>query len=55
MSAQSASNGLSVVLYGRNDGHGYNLARRAALSLNAFAHVLSEGDEILFADCNTPD
>lgn len=55
MYAQSTPNGLSVVLYGRNDGHGYNLARRAALSLNAFAHVLSEGDEILFADCNTPD
>ncbi len=55
MFAQPASNGLSVVLYGRNDGHGYNLARRAALSLNAFAHVLSDDDEILFADCNTPD
>jgi len=46
---------ISVLAYGRNDGHGYNLARRAALSLNAFAHVLGDLDEILFADCNTPD
>jgi len=47
--------GVSVLVYGRNDGYGYNLARRAALSLNAIARVLADGDEILFCDCNTPD
>src|SRR4051794_8004305 len=31
---------ISVVLYGRNDSHGYNLHRRAALSLNCLAEVL---------------
>ncbi len=49
------ADGVSVLVYGRNDGYGYNLARRAALSLNAIAHVLGDGDEILFCDCNTPD
>jgi len=38
--------GVSVLVYGRNDGYGYNLARRAALSLNAIARVLADGDEI---------
>lgn len=47
--------GISVLVYGRNDNHGYNIVRRAALSLNAIAHVLDDGDEILFCDCNTPD
>lgn len=47
---------LSLVLYGRNDNHGYNLHKRAAISLNAMAEVLSEADdEILFVDYNTPD
>ena len=46
---------ISVIVYGRNDNHGYNLPRRAALSLNCIAHVLSEEDEILFVDYNTPD
>jgi hypothetical protein len=47
---------LSVVLYGRNDNYGYNLHKRAALSLNCIAELLtSEQDEILFGDCNTPD
>ena len=45
---------ISVILYGRNDGHGYNLHRRAALSLNCIAEVLSDpSDEILFVDYNT--
>lgn len=44
---------LAVVVYGRNDSHGYNLPRRVATSLNAFASVLRDGDEILFVDCNT--
>ena len=47
---------ISVVVYGRNDNHGYNLHKRAALSLNCIAELLTnEQDEILFADCNTPD
>jgi hypothetical protein len=47
---------ISVILYGRNDAHGYNLHRRAALSLNCIAEVLSDpDDEIVFVDYNTPD
>jgi hypothetical protein len=47
---------LSYVLYGRNDSYGYNLHKRAALSLNCMAEMLSEDDdEILFVDYNTPD
>ena len=47
---------ISVVLYGRNDSYGYNLHKRAALSLNCMAEVLTApGDEILFVDYNTPD
>jgi len=46
---------ISVVVYGRNDNHGYNLHRRAALSLNCIAEVLTHpDDEILFVDWNTP-
>src|SRR5712692_1286336 len=47
---------ISVVLYGRNDSHGYNLHKRAAISINCIAEVLTEpDDEILFVDCNTPN
>jgi hypothetical protein len=47
---------ISVVVYGRNDAHGYNLHRRAALSLNCIAEVLTDSDdEIVFVDYNTPD
>jgi acyl dehydratase len=47
---------ISVILYGRNDSHGYNLPKRAAISLNCIAEVLSDpDDEILFVDFNTPD
>lgn len=47
---------ISVVLYGRNDSYGYNLHKRAALSLNCIAEILThDGDEILFVDYNTPD
>ena len=47
---------ISVILYGRNDAHGYNLHRRAALSLNCLAEVLTDADdEIVFVDYNTPD
>ncbi len=47
---------ISVILYGRNDSYGYNLHKRAAISLNCMAEVLTHpGDEIIFVDCNTPD
>src|SRR5579863_8834600 len=47
---------ISIILYGRNDSYGYNLHKRAALSLNCMAEVLtSPSDEILFVDYNTPD
>jgi hypothetical protein len=47
---------ISVIVYGRNDAHGYNLHRRAALSLNCIAEVLDDpDDEIVFVDYNTPD
>ena len=47
---------LSVVVYGRNDSHGYNLHKRAAISLNCVAEMLTHpDDEILFVDYNTPD
>ena len=47
---------ISIILYGRNDNYGYNLHKRAALSLNCMAEVLTApDDEILFVDYNTPD
>jgi len=47
---------LSVILYGRNDSHGYNLHKRAAISLNCLARMLADpDDEIIFIDYNTPD
>lgn len=47
---------ISIILYGRNDSYGYNLHKRAALSLNCMAEVLTaENDEIIFVDYNTPD
>lgn len=47
---------ISVVLYGRNDSYGYNLHKRAALSFNCIAELLTASDdEILFVDYNTPD
>ena len=47
---------ISIVLYGRNDNYGYNLHKRAALSLNCMAEVLTDpDDEILFVDYNTDD
>ncbi|MBF0233634.1 MAG: hypothetical protein HQK65_11425, partial [Desulfamplus sp.] len=45
---------ISVVLYGRNDNYGYNLHKRAAISLNCIAEILTHpDDEILFVDYNT--
>jgi hypothetical protein len=47
---------ISVIVYGRNDSYGYNLPKRAAISLNCIAEVLTDPqDEILFVDCNTPN
>ena len=47
---------ISVIAYGRNDNYGYNLHKRAALSLNCLAELLdASGDEILFVDYNTAD
>src|SRR2546427_10349256 len=47
---------ISVVLYGRNDSHGYNLHKRAAISINCIAEMLSDdNDEVLFVDYNTPN
>jgi hypothetical protein len=47
---------ISVIVYGRNDSYGYNLHKRAAISLNCIAEVLTHpGDEIIFVDCNSPD
>lgn len=45
---------ISIVVVGRNDNHGYNLSKRVASSLNSMARMLSEGDEIVFVDWNTP-
>jgi hypothetical protein len=47
---------ISVIITGRNDSHGYNYHKRAAISLNCIAEVLTDSvDEIIFVDCNTPD
>jgi hypothetical protein len=47
---------LSVIVYGRNDSHGYNPHKRAALSLNCIAQLMDDpDDEIVFVDYNTPD
>ena len=46
---------ISLILYGRNDNYGYNLHKRAALSLHCMAEILHEEDDaILFVDYNTP-
>jgi len=47
---------ISVLVYGRNDAHGYNPHRRVALSLNCIAEVLTDpDDEIVYVDYNSPD
>jgi hypothetical protein len=47
---------ITAIVYGRNDSHGYNLHRRAALSLNCAAELLSAPtSEILFVDYNSPE
>jgi hypothetical protein len=32
---------ISVIVYGRNDSHGYNLPKCAALSFNCIADILT--------------
>ena len=47
---------ISVILYGRNDNHGFNYSKRVAISINCLASTLSDkNDEILFADCCSPE
>ncbi len=47
---------LSVIVYGRNDHHGYHYPKRLSISLNAIAEVLTDPlDEILFVDYNSPN
>jgi hypothetical protein len=47
---------LSIILYGRNDQHGYNYHKRIAISLNCLAEMLSHpNDEILYVDYNSLD
>src|SRR4051812_43646200 len=47
---------ISIVVYGRNDSYGYNLAKRGTMSLNSLAAVLTDpDDEILFVDYNSPE
>lgn len=47
---------ISIIIYGRNDDHGYHYKKRSAISMNAMAAVLDDADdEILFVDYNTPN
>jgi hypothetical protein len=52
----SIESGVSIVVYGRNDDHGYNYHKRLAISLNCLAELLSgASDEIIFVDYNSPN
>lgn len=47
---------LSIIVYGRNDSHGYNMHKRVSISLNCMAEMLNmENDEIIFVDWNSKD
>jgi hypothetical protein len=47
---------ISVIVYGRNDNHGYQYNKRCSISLNALAQMLTDPlDEICFVDYNTPN
>ncbi len=47
---------ISIIVVGRNDGFGLNLAKRTAISLNQFASLCEDDDdEIIYVDCNTAD
>lgn len=43
---------ISIIVYGRNDNHGYNLQKRVALSLNCYAEAVRHypDAEIIFVD-----
>lgn len=45
---------ISVILYGKNDQHGYNYHKRCAISINCISTTLSNHDEIVFVDYNSP-
>lgn len=45
---------ISVITYGRNDNYGFNLYKRTAFGFNCLAEVLTDEDEVLFVDYNTP-
>ena len=46
---------VSVIVYGRNDNHGYNYHKRVSLSLNSISESLDDDDEIVFVDWNSPE
>ncbi len=47
---------FTILVVGRNDGFGLNLAKRTAISLNYFASLCEdEDDEIIYVDCNTTE
>lgn len=47
---------ISIILYGRNDSYGYNYHKRAAMSINCLAQLLTaDNDEIIYVDYNTPN
>lgn len=46
---------LSIILYGKNDHHGYNYHKRLSISLNCIAELLTgKQDEIIFVDDGSP-
>jgi hypothetical protein len=45
---------ISIIVVGRNDNHGYNLHKRVSSSLNSLANILTDEDELIFVDWNTP-
>lgn len=46
---------ISVLVFGRNDEHGYNLPLRACISINCVAEMLQSSDEIVFCDYATEE
>ena len=46
---------ISIIVYGRNDQYGYNLHKRAAISLNCLSELLNPSDELIFVDYNSAD
>lgn len=46
---------ISVLVFGRNDEHGYKLPLRACTSINCVAEMLQNSDEIVFCDYATEE